>query len=172
MKPWGTANINADNVMQLLSHGIRKTLQHAGYLLLLLYNNNNNNNHHLHSDRLHLLLFHLLENQGSHSFDYVYLQGIHLYQCKCLLAASVVNRKLSNMVSRVWSRFISAQSKSPSFSHKNFILHNTDCTDDISVPVSESGHYLDVSNIHTYTIKPAFSWDPFHYCSRSEASSF
>lgn len=61
MKPWGTTNINADNVTQLLSHGIRKTLQPAGYLLLLLllYNNNNNINH-LHSAGLHLLLFHLL----------------------------------------------------------------------------------------------------------------
>lgn len=64
-------------------------------------------------------------------------------------------------------------SKSPSFSHKNVILHNTDYIDEISAPVRASGHHLDnVSNIHTYTIKLAVSWDPFHDCSRSEASSF
>lgn len=105
--------------------------------------------------------------------EYVYLQGIHLYQSKPLLAASDVNRELGNMVSGVWLRFISAQSKSPSFSHKNFILHSTDCIDEISVSIRASGHHLDnVSNIHTYAIKPAVSWDPFHNCSRSEASSF
>lgn len=105
--------------------------------------------------------------------EYVYLQGIHLYQSKSLLAASVVNRELGNMVSGVWSRFISAQSNSPSFSHENFILHNTDCIDEISVPVRASGHHLDsVSNIHIDTIKPAVSWNPFRDCSGSEASSF
>lgn len=33
--------------------------------------------------------------------EYVYLQGIHLYQSKPLLAASDVNRELGNMVSGV-----------------------------------------------------------------------
>lgn len=33
--------------------------------------------------------------------EYVYLQGIHLYQSKSLLAASIVNRELGNMVTGV-----------------------------------------------------------------------
>lgn len=74
MKPWGTTNISADNVTQLRSHGIRKTLQYAGYLLLLslLYINNRNN--HLHSSGLHLV-FWLPQNQGINSFDWVCLSA-------------------------------------------------------------------------------------------------
>lgn len=114
IKPWGTTNINVDNITQLLSHGIRKTLQYAGYLLLLLLlyinNNNNNNNHPAQCWASSSILFTSKSRQWFLLTEYVYLQGIHLYQSKSLLAASTVNRELGNMVSGVWSRFISAQS--------------------------------------------------------------
>lgn len=81
--------------------------------------------------------------------EYVYLQGTQLYQSKSLLAASIVNKELGNMVTGVWSRFISAQSKSPSFSYKNFILHNTDCIDELSAPVrAPFGQCLKHSHLH------------------------
>lgn len=153
MKPWGTTNISVDNVTQLLSHGIRKTLQYAGYLLLLLllYINNNNSNNHLPGAGLHLL-FCLPQNQGSNSFDWVCVSAGYTSVPEQISLGCLYSQQGARQYGQ-WSLIkVYFSSKSPSFSHKNFILHNTDCIDEISVPVRASGHHWTMSQTFTPTI--------------------